>query len=99
MPKVLSVIGVRPVRIGGAETLARELSLQLGEAGWGSVLCFRSIPKGAVREYLELPNVTFDTLEEPAGYGWRTCLDLLPVMRKHRCDVVHFFFPAAAGPF
>jgi len=40
---LVSVFGVEPRRIGGTEMFARELSLQLGELGWKSVLCFLSV--------------------------------------------------------
>jgi len=43
-PTLISVFGVKPLRIGGTETFARELSAQLGERGWQSVLCFLGEP-------------------------------------------------------
>src|SRR5438445_11443035 len=59
---LLSVFGVEPRRIGGTEMFARELSQQLGETGWKSVLCFLSEPTGDVRRFMELPNVSFAAL-------------------------------------
>jgi len=56
MSVYFSLLGLMPCRIGGTEVFARELSLQLAEVGWRSVLCFRGEPKGAVRDYLTLPN-------------------------------------------
>ena len=53
---VLSVIGVVPTRIGGTEVFARELSLQLGQHGWESVLCFAKEPSEKVRRFLDQPN-------------------------------------------
>ena len=42
MQTVLSVFGLRARRIGGIEVFCRELSKQLGEYGWKSVLAFLS---------------------------------------------------------
>ena len=62
MPTVLSIFGVEPSRIGGTETLARELSKQLAQRGWQSVLCFESEPIGEVKAFLDLPNVSIEVL-------------------------------------
>src|SRR6266850_1030969 len=62
-PTLLSVFGVKPLRIGGTETFARELSMQLAERGWQSVLCFLSEPTAEVRRFLDLPNISFEVLE------------------------------------
>ena len=55
MRTVVSVFGVQPFRIGGAETYARELSVQLGRLGWKSVLCYLSEPPDEVKKFLSLP--------------------------------------------
>ena len=60
---VLSAFCVDPFRIGGNEVFCRELSLQLGRRGWRSTLCFLAEPPEAVRRFLDLPNVTLDTIE------------------------------------
>ena len=59
---VISVFGIEPARIGGAEAYARELSLQLERRGWRSVLCFLKEPPEPVRAYLQLPNVRIEVL-------------------------------------
>ena len=51
MPTLVSVFGVQPLRIGGTETFARELSLQLDRKGWKSVLCFETEPPADVAEF------------------------------------------------
>ena len=58
------------MRIGGTETFARELSVQLGRRGWQSVLCFQSKPSEEVAKFLDLPNVILEVLEDPAGFNW-----------------------------
>jgi len=92
MRKVVSVFGVEPRRIGGTEMFARELSAQLGERGWQSVLCFTAEPQGEVRRFLELPNVTFEALPNSTGAGGRACLDLFRILRKHRPQILHLHF-------
>jgi glycosyltransferase involved in cell wall biosynthesis len=92
MPKVISVFGVEPRRIGGTEMFARELSAQLGECGWESVLCFLSEPTGEVRRFLELPNVSFATLANSTDGGWRASLNLFRILRKHRAEMLHLHF-------
>jgi glycosyltransferase involved in cell wall biosynthesis len=92
MPAVLSILGVKPVRIGGTETFARELSRQLGERGWQSVLCFLSEPTDEVRQLLNLPNVTLGVLENSTNGSWRTRGDLLRLVRKHRPEILHLHF-------
>jgi len=99
MSSVLSVLGVHPFRIGGVETLARELSLQLHECGCRSILCFQSEPQHHVREFLSLPNVSFEILPDPSGVGLRTSLEFGHILRKHRPEIVHLYFTSPQGPF
>src|ERR1044072_4001712 len=92
MNTVVSVFGVEPRRIGGNEKFARELSLQLGQHGWRSVLCFLTEPPADVREYLSLPNVTIEILED----SWRPSLaatkKLIGILRKYRPEILHLHF-------
>ena len=75
-PAVASVFDVEPRFIGGTETYARELSVQLGRHGWRSVLCFASSPPEDVRRFLALPNVSFGVSDgdryEPIVDGLRS---------------------------
>ena len=92
MNTVVSVFGVEPRRIGGNENFARELSLQLGQHGWRSVLCFLTEPPPDVREYLSLPNVTIEILED----SWRPSVaatkKLIRILRKYRPKILHLHF-------
>ena len=92
MRTLVSVFGVEPRRIGGTEMFARELSAQLGEQGWHSVLCFLSEPQGDVRRFLELPNVSFATLSNSTEGGRRTYLNLFRILKKYRADALHLHF-------
>jgi glycosyltransferase involved in cell wall biosynthesis len=89
---VVSLLSVMPIRIGGLELYARELSRQLGESGWKSVLCFESRPEGRVREYLELPNTELEVLPHGQAADWAGTKELIGVLRKYRPRIVHFHF-------
>lgn len=92
MPTLVSVFGVEPRRIGGTETFARELSLQLGERGWKSVLCFLSEPTDEVRRFLNLPNLSFATIENSTDGSWNAASDLGRLMRNHRPEILHLHY-------
>jgi glycosyltransferase involved in cell wall biosynthesis len=92
MPTVLSVFGVEPSRIGGTETLARELSKQLDQHGWQSVLCFESEPVGEVKAFLDLPNVTIEVLRCSSDPTLTTIRRLAALIRQHKPDILHTYF-------
>ncbi len=92
MSTLLSVFGVKPLRIGGTETFARELSLQLGERGWKSVLCFLSEPTEEVRRFLDLPNISLEVLANSTNGNWNTRRNLMRIMGKHRPEKLHLHF-------
>ena len=92
MPTLLSVFGVEPRRIGGTETFARELSLQLGERGWKSVLCFLSQPTGEVRRFLDLPNISFAVLANSTDGGREARRNLKQIVRDHRPEILHLHY-------
>ncbi len=92
MPTLISVFGVKPVRIGGTETFARELSLQLSERGWQSVLCFLSEPTEEVRRFLDLPNISFEALADSTDGSRAARAGLRRILRKHRPEILHLHF-------
>jgi glycosyltransferase involved in cell wall biosynthesis len=92
MPTLLSVFGVKPLRIGGTETFARELSLQLGERGWQSVLCFLSEPSEEVRRFLDLSNIVFEVLADSTDGDLAARAGLVRIMRKHRPAILHLHY-------
>jgi glycosyltransferase involved in cell wall biosynthesis len=96
---VVSVFGIEPARIGGAEAYARELSIQLAKHGWQSVLCFLKEPPESVRSYLQLPNVRIEVIED----SWRTKLGAVLAMRKilrrYRPEILHLHFTGFIGPY
>ena len=97
MPTVVSVFGVEPIRIGGTETFARELSVQLGQKGWKSVLCFESKPPEDVERFLTLPNVTLEVLKDSTDFNWMATKQLASILRRHRADILHLHFTGFVG--
>jgi glycosyltransferase involved in cell wall biosynthesis len=96
---VVSVFGIEPARIGGAEAYARELSFQLGKRGWQSVLCFLKEPPAAVRSYLQLPNVRIEVIENSWRAKFRAVLMMERILRRYRPDILHLHFTGSIGPY
>lgn len=92
MPTLVSVFGVEPRRIGGTETFARELSLQLGRRGWKSVLCFLSEPTEEVKSFLDLPNTSLDVYASATDSGLKTGRNLASLARAHQPEILHLHF-------
>jgi glycosyltransferase involved in cell wall biosynthesis len=99
MQTVVSVFGVKPFRIGGTETFARELSLQLHQRGWKSVLCFLKGPPEDVRRFLDLPNVTLEVLENSTDLNWSATRSLARILRRHQPQILHLHFTGFLGVY
>ena len=97
MQTVVSVFGVKPFRIGGTETFARELSLQLQERGWQSVLCFLAEPPEDVRRFLDVPNVSLEVLENSTDLNWGATAALARILRRHKPEILHLHFTGFLG--
>ncbi len=97
MPTLLSVFGVEPNRIGGTETFARELSSQLADRGWKSVLCFEKLPPPDVAKFLELPNVTVEVLANPTDPNWSATRRLASLLRQYKPEMLHLHFVGFVG--
>ncbi len=89
---VVSVFGVSPYRIGANEIYARELSAQLGRRGWQSVLCFLEQPSELVRQFLNLPNVTIEVMEDAWRLSGKATVRLVQVLKKYRPRILHLYF-------
>jgi glycosyltransferase involved in cell wall biosynthesis len=99
VPAVASVFDVEPRFIGGTETYARELSVQLGRHGWRSVLCFATPPSEDVRGFLNLPNVTFELVDFVHGSKLRVLAQLARVLRRHGPKIAHFHYTSFLSPY
>ncbi len=89
---LVSVFGVEPRRIGGTEMFARELSKQLGKSEWQSLLCFLSEPTDEVRAFLNLPNVSFETLPNSTNGNLGARINLARILTKHHPRILHLHF-------
>ncbi len=99
MSVYFSLLGLAPGRIGGTEVFARELSLQLAELNWHSVLCFRSEPSGAVRDYLTLPNVSLEVIPSAGAPGLADLPHGIELFRRYRPSILHLQYVALASPW
>lgn len=98
-PTVVSVFGVDPIRIGGTETFARELSSQLHKHGWHSVLCFLRKPPDSVSEFLKLPNVSLEVLPHSTHLNWKSARDLAGILRRYKPEILHLHFTGFVGVY
>ena len=87
------------MRIGGTETFARELSVQLSQKGWKSVLCFETDPPADVRNFLSLPNVTIEVLKDPTDFNWPATKQLAKILRRYSADILHLHFTGFIGAY
>ena len=92
MPTLVSIFGVAPKRIGGTETFARELSLQLGSRGWKSALYFLSEPTEEVRRFLDLPNITLGVYGSDSDSDFKTGRNLARIARADRPEILHLHY-------
>ena len=100
MKCVVSFFGVEPIRIGGTETYARELSLQLNKHGWHSVLCFLTPPSDELREFLSLPNVSLEIFaEETVRPSFRSIGKMARLLRTYKPDILHLHYAGFLGPY
>ncbi len=99
MPTLISVFGVHPFRIGGTETFAKELSLQLGRLGWKSVLCFEAEPSEDVRQFLDLPNVKIEVVGDTSRFNLEAVKKLRRVFKEYRPDIVHLHYLGFVGVY
>jgi glycosyltransferase involved in cell wall biosynthesis len=99
MGTILSVFGINPTRVGGLETFAHELSLQVGQCGWHSILCFEEEPPRVIRDFLNLPNVTIAVVREPSVTSYKSVSDLARILSRYRPDILHLHFTGFLGAF
>src|SRR6185369_12738094 len=83
-PTVVSVMGVNATYIGGMQLWSRELSTVLNDLGWNSVLCFASPPSDDVKAFLDLPNVSFEVLNNSWELAVEPVKGLHRILKRHR---------------
>jgi glycosyltransferase involved in cell wall biosynthesis len=99
-PALVSVFDVQPRFIGGTETYARELSLQLGRQGWRSVLCFATPPTEEIARFLQLPNVSIEILhQDVTRFNVPVMTRLARVFRRYKPAIAHFHYVDLLSPY
>lgn len=98
-PVAVFVFGIKPSRIGGIEIHTREMATLLGHAGWRVVLCFHQDPTDTVRQYLSLPNVTWDVLPDSWENSRRVVSGLNRILRQYRPQLLHLQFTPFLSPY
>ena len=99
MPTLVSVFEHEPLRIGGTEMFARELSCQLAERGWKSVLCFQTEPTEEVKRFLDLPNVSIDVYAGPSDGTFKAGKGIARIIRDYRPEILHLHFFSFINPY
>jgi glycosyltransferase involved in cell wall biosynthesis len=96
-PIVVSVFGVAPRRIGGTETYARELSIQLANSGRQSVLCFLGKPTEQVESFLKSATVSMEVLTNAASVNVAAARSLAAILNRYRPEILHLHFTGFLG--
>ncbi len=96
---VLFLYQLRPRRIGGIETMIREMSAQLAKLQWNSVICFRTEPTESVRQFLDLPNICLENVDFRSTFGPASNAKLARLVRKHRPAIMHLNFLDFFSPY
>lgn len=89
MNAVLTLLGLSSRFVGGSETYARELSEQLAEHGWQSIICFLDEPPEHVRQYLNMPNVSIEVLPNAVTPNRQSFRDFAALLRRYQPDIIH----------
>jgi glycosyltransferase involved in cell wall biosynthesis len=101
MPTVVTVFGLASRYIGGSENYARELAIQLDTHGWHCVFCFLATPPPEVLEYLNLPNVSIEVLEnsDARGPSYATLKKLSDILSTYKATILHLHLVGFVGLF
>jgi glycosyltransferase involved in cell wall biosynthesis len=90
-PKVMSVLNLRPRKLGSFEEYTIALSRALTERGGQSILVFKDFPPEALRpQYTDAGAVLETKPFEP--FGRESAGSLLALVRRHRPQAIHFHF-------
>lgn len=90
-PTIMSVVNLRPRKLGSFETYTIALSQALTRAGGRSVLVFGECPPQTLREPYDRAGATIET-KPFRDFAWTDARALRTLLRRHRPHVVHFHF-------
>src|SRR4051812_18900754 len=97
--KVLSVFGVQPQRIGGGGGVARGVSRRPRGGGGDSAICYQALPEGAVRDFLALPNVSFEAARQVHRFDVERARQMSALLKRTRPDILHLYFTGFLSPY
>src|SRR5262245_66139991 len=90
-PRVMSVLNLRPRKLGSFEEYTIALSRALTERGGQSTLVFKDSPPEALRPQYSDAGAVLETKPfEP--FGRESAGSLLALVRRHRPQAIHFHF-------
>jgi glycosyltransferase involved in cell wall biosynthesis len=90
-PKVMSVLNLRPRKLGSFEEYTIALSRTLTERGGQSILVFKDLPPDSLRPYYTDVQAILETKPfEP--FGRESAWELWKLLQKYKPDVVHLHF-------
>jgi len=90
-PRVMSVLNLRPRKLGSFEEYTIALSRALTERGGQSILVFKDLPPEALRsQYTDAGAILETKPFEP--FGRASAGSLLALVRRHRPRAIHFHF-------
>src|SRR5262245_40890129 len=92
MPAAVSVFGLAPRKIGSQEAYAREVSRQLADHGWRSILCFNERPPADVYDYLSMANVEMQVLPQAERASLATLTQLGRILRRSDAQLLHLHY-------
>jgi glycosyltransferase involved in cell wall biosynthesis len=93
------VLANTPCRIGVAEIFMRELAGQMGQRGWRCVFCYLAPPDSTVREFLALPNVSFEVVEDSWLNSAKAVRQLSGIFRRYRARILHLNLTGFIGVY
>src|SRR5258708_33608568 len=89
---ILSVFGIKPKSVSSTVEFIREISREMGERGWKSVICYAQPPVDEVVRHLALANVTLEVLPEPWRAGRLQIATFWRLLRRYRPRILHLHF-------
>lgn len=97
--RLMFVLGLAPMKIGGVEKFLKFLATALDTAGWDMVLCFDGPIADQFREYIAGPSVSIEHLDNQAPLGLACAHELWKLLRKHKPLIFVYAFNGALRSF
>lgn len=83
-PRLMFVLGLAPVKIGGMEKFLRLFTQNVDRRGYDTVLCFDGPVADVFRASVDFPFCTIESVDHQGDLGFSAAGALWRVLRKHR---------------